>query len=301
MKPMLASDYVESKIIFPVLIQPKIDGVRGCNLDGVFTGRSLKKHKNVYTTALYSNPLCKGFDGEVAAERETHSALCRITASAIGTIDGSPYTLWWLFDYLTEETRLLDYTRRYEALKKRIAHIQQVDPVLGAHLRLVPSTLVFNLKQFKEIDDKHDEMGYEGSILRDPEGRAKEGRSTVREGGLLRAKRYIEEEAVVDSLEEGQQNTNEAKINELGHTSRSSHKEFMIPSGMVGALNCTDVKTGLPIRVAAGAMTHEERIRFFKYPDLILKKTIKYKTFPKGVKDKPRHPTYQSIKLDSDI
>ena len=40
-KPQLAEDAVLDKVIFPCLVQPKIDGVRAMNLEGTLTGRSL--------------------------------------------------------------------------------------------------------------------------------------------------------------------------------------------------------------------------------------------------------------------
>lgn len=301
MIPMLASDYVKSKVRYPVILQPKVDGVRAVNLNGLVTGRSLKAHKNVHLTKFFSHPLCHGLDGEMAAERETHPALCRITASAMSTIDGEPYLLWWLFDYIVPATVQLDYNLRYNELVKHYHWICDANPELGAHLRLMPSTLVYNEQELDELHTKYSDLGYEGSVLRDPYGKYKQGRSTVREGGLLRIKDYVEEEAVVTGIEEGQSNTNEMVLNPLGKAERSTHQANMIPNGMVGALLCIDVKTKKDIRVAAGTMPHDDRALFFKHPSLIVGKTIKYKTFPKGVKDKPRHPTFQSIKIDSDI
>ena len=55
MKPMLAEDFDESKLIFPLIAQPKIDGVRGLNMLGTLTGRSLKTHKKrLYNQVLQS-------------------------------------------------------------------------------------------------------------------------------------------------------------------------------------------------------------------------------------------------------
>ena len=84
MKPMLATDADLDKLpSAPYIIQPKIDGVRGLNMYGELTGRSLKKHRNKYTTSFYSHSSLIGLDGELAAERETHPDLCRITSSPL--------------------------------------------------------------------------------------------------------------------------------------------------------------------------------------------------------------------------
>lgn len=301
MKPMLASDWDENKVKFPVMMQPKVDGVRAMNLGNGLTGRSLKRHANVHTTNFFSQSVFRYFDGEMAAESETNPALCRLTTSALNTITGSPWILWHVFDYLHPDVAHLPYEQRYLELKKRYWEIYQTAPELAAHLRIIPCEYVEELTKLQFLRASYLELGYEGSILRDPKGLYKSGRSTVREGGLLRIKDFVEEEAVVLAIQEGQQNGNEAKINELGYTERSTHQANMIPNGMVGALLCKCLKTGANITVAAGSMPHDLRKQYFEQQDLILGKVIKYKTFLKGVKDKPRFPTFQSIRAESDM
>lgn len=302
MKPMLAEDWIESKVQLPVIMQPKIDGVRGLNLAGKLTGRSLKSFGNKYVTRFFSHSAFTGLDGELAAGHECDPALCRLTSSALGTHEGEPFVLWWLFDYVTVDTVRWPYFQRYQALANRLRELQDMPHLrpMAGHLRLVPQELVTTMARLNELRAHHLELGYEGSILRHPNKGVKYGRSTVNEGGLLRIKDFIEEEAVVNSITEGRSNGNEATINALGQTERSSHQANMTPNGMVGSLECTDVKTGKDITVAAGSMPHDERTLYFREPWRILKKTIKYKTFPKGVKDKPRFPTFQSIKLKED-
>lgn len=315
MKPMLASDYDESKIRFPVVAQPKIDGVRGMNMLGGLTGRSLKQHANKHVTRFFSHSALIGFDGEMAAERETHPDLCRLTTSALSTIEGEPFILWWLFDYVTAATKGLPYVQRQAALAVRVAEMK-ADPhqhELTHHLRIVPSILCASLEQLNEVDSVWLDMGYEGSILRDPQGLHKQGRSTIREGGLLRIKRFADFEVRVTKIIEGETNTNEAQQNELGLQFRSSHQENMVPNGMVGAMLgvvLKDVKDsagnvlfskGTEIRFGAGRMTHEDRLRFFQLPHLLVGQVAKVKTFLKGVKDKPRFPTFQCLRAASDI
>lgn len=316
MKPMLACDYDESKLKFPVLVQPKIDGVRAMNLSGRLTGRSLKEHANIHTTNFYSKPWAIGLDGEMAAESWVNPDLCRLTTSALNTVNGEPYTLWHVFDCLQsfsgESLLAAPYKVRYEALIERVGRLQEINEDAARHIRIVPSTLVHSIDEVNELDTIYLDLGCEGTILRDPNGLFKQGRSTTREGGLLRIKRFIEEEATVDIIEEGQTNLNEAKTNELGLTERSTHQENMVPNGMVGNLQCTLLKdlvvnkriigpAGAKIIVGAGRMPHDDRIRYFKEQHLLIGKVIKFKFFPKGVKDKPRFPTFQSIRMESDL
>ena len=314
MKPMLASDWDEGKVRFPLGAQPKIDGVRGLNMHGGLTGRSLKLFGNRYTTDFYSQDFFKGFDGELAAERETHPDLCRITTSALGTHTGQPFTLWWLFDFVTGANSDMPYHQRYQLLKDYVDSLQQNPNCLpwAGHLRVVPMTIVHNLEELNAFDEKCLEDGYEGTIIRALDGRHKQGRSTVREGGLLRIKRFVESEAVVVSIVEGESNQNEAQRNELGLQFRSSHQENMIPNGLVGNLQCVACETvmdgprvviekGQQITVSPGNMDHAQRKFYFENQNKIVGQTVKFKFFPKGIKDKPRFPTFVTIRSPVDM
>lgn len=314
MKPMLASDWDEGKVRFPVMAEPKIDGVRGLNMHGGLTGRSLKLFKNRYTTDFFSQDFFKGFDGELAAERETHPDLCRLTTSAVGTIAGQPFLLWWLFDYVTPENAGMTYLERYSHLTQRVLYLQQ-DPSAqpwAGHLCVVPMRIIANATELEEFDSENLEAGFEGTIIRDPNGKHKQGRSTVREGGLLRIKRFIESEAVVEALVEGESNQNEAQINELGLQFRSSHQDNMVPNGLVGSLLCRAMQTvkdgprvvieeGQQITVSPGNMDHGMRKFYFENQVQLVGKVIKFKFFPRGIKDKPRFPTFVTIRDPADM
>lgn len=299
MKPMLAEDAVDAKIKFPVLVQPKIDGVRGLNLGTGLTGRSLKPHANLYTTRLFTCSDSVGIDGELTANDWAHPRLCNLTTSALNTIKGEPYLVWWAFDYIVPFTLALPYSKRYALLEDRVAYLRaSVGPL---DIRVVPSQVCTTMEQVLDLENYWLDTGMEGVILRDPNGLYKNGRSTVREGGLLRIKRFVEEDAVVLSVVEGETNNNAEQTNELGHTFRTTHQENMVPNECVGSLICQDVKTSNMITVAAGKMTHPEREFYFHNQKHIIGTTIKYQHFPKGVKDKPRFPTFQSFRSPSDI
>lgn len=301
MKPMLASDWIESKVKFPLWQQPKIDGVRGMNMGLGFTGRSMKQPGNVFACNYFSQSVFRGFDGEMAAEEETHPSLCRLTSSAMSSYEGTPWLMWHVFDYLTDETKHLGYRDRYELMRDRVMHIKHTQPNLGAHLKVVPVCNVLNMDQLEKEDARLLDLGYEGSILRKPNGLHKQGRSTPTEGGLLRIKRFIEKEFLITGIIEGEANGNEATIGLNGYTERSTHQENMTKNGMVGSFIGTDLETGQPIKVSAGKIPHDLRGLYFRQQELVLNKIGKYKTFPKGVKDKPRFPTFQTLRMESDL
>jgi DNA ligase-1 len=313
MKPLLADDWIESKVSFPLCAQPKVDGVRALNMLGKITARSLKPFGNRYINSFFSHSALIGFDGEMAAERETHPDLCRLTTSAMSSHNGQPYTLWWLFDYVTVETRELPYHLRFSLLNTRVGEIQRNFPMLGERLRIMPSFEIQNMDMLNSFDEKWLIEGYEGTILRNPNASHKQGRSGTKPI-LWRIKRFVDFEFTVTEIIEGEENQNAAQINELGLQFRSSHKDNKVANGMIGAMlgkTLTVVKdpttgavlfdAGQDVKVGAGCLSHEQRRYYFEHQDEFKSKLHKAKFFPKGIKDKPRFPTWQTFKDPVDI
>ena len=296
MKPQLADNYDPSNIQLPTFAQPKIDGVRGLNLDGNLVGRSLKAFKNKALTAKLSQPKYQGLDGELAFGEETSGSLCRDTTSAVNTITGpADGFVWHVFDYVTEETIKLPYYERYTLLVKKVEELDE------GCIKLVP---YFNLKSSAEVEEYDVEnlaAGYEGTILRNPNSLYKEGRPGKKEQQLMRIKRFSDSEALVLAVVEGRTNLNEAVINELGRSERSSHAENQVPNGMVGSLTCKDLESGMTITVSPGEMDHIERKFYFDNQKEIIGKTITFKSFKKGVKTLPRFPTFKNIRSAEDM
>lgn len=308
---MFADDAVLERVVFPVIKQPKIDGFRGVFINDWLTARTMRRFNNLHTCNFFSQIGFKGFDGEFAAESETHPRLCHLTTSALNTVGGEPWLMWHIFDYVTSQTLNMPYIARLQMGHDRVQRLKNDRPELGAHVQTIPWKIVNNMDELQNEIEADLDNGFEGSIIRKVDGRYKEGRSTVKEGLLLRIKPYIEVDAVVDELIEGQKNLNEATFNHAGYTTRSTHAENMIPNGMIGSMQCTlceDVtflgktihRKGDPIKVSAGKLTHGERDFYFHNPERILKRRIKVQIFPVGIKDKPRHPTFQSFRSDAD-
>lgn len=298
LKTMLACDAnldKLDKLPFPVYVEPKIDGVRGRGAEKLI-GRSMKAIPNRHLQWLYKQTMEKlalsGADFEMTlGPNPTAPDLCRATTSAVMSHEGIPDIHYWLFDFPHEK---LDYSQRLQLLKDSVADCHP-------NVHVIPCELVHDAEELLAYEEACLAQGFEGVIIRDPAGKYKEGRSTVKEAGLLRIKRFVEEEAEVIDILEAMHNGNEAKTNELGRTERSSHQANMTPKGMVGTIRCRDLKTGKVIDVGPGTMSHADRKFYWDNQDMLLRTTIKYKKFPHGEKDKPRFPTFVTIRPVEDM
>lgn len=311
MKPSRACDVDFAKLRFPVIGMPKIDGVRAINLFGKLTARTLKPHGNRYVTEQFSNSALIGFDGEMAAWSETAPDLCRRTSSALSKRDGQPWIMWWLFDYVTVETKDMPYVERLGVLEGKI----KTAPLgLQPHLKVVPWRILHNMEELEAYDAENLAAGFEGTITRDPDRPHKDGYATAREGGYGRIKRFVDFEFTCTRIVEGQQNLNEATTNALGNTERSTHQENMVPNGMIGAMygvvigdvKSLDGKTilfkdGEEVKVGAGRLDHNQRKHYFENQDEFKSQIHKGKFFPVGIKDEMRFPTWQTFRAPEDL
>lgn len=309
-KPMKATDADLSKVRFPCVVMPKIDGVRGMVVDGIAMSRTLKPIRNNFTREFFSDERLTGFDGEMIAERPNHPRLVNLTTSATSGHDGKPFIQWWLFDDFSEPG--LSYLSRLERAESRLLALNKVTAKYDVRICMMPYLVCKDMDELLAYESDLLDKGYEGIIIRDPVGTYKYGRSTIREGGYLRVKRYVEELFVVTSVECAMENTNVATVNELGRTARSSAQAGMIPKEMIGKIHgkwLKDVewngqvlfKKDEAVLMGPGNMTHDERAYYWRNQHEFINKVGKCKTFPIGVKDKPRFPLFQTLVNEDDI
>lgn len=311
MKPQLANDANLSTLIYPVGVQPKIDGVRALNINGTLTGRSLDPFKGFGITETWSLPQLVGLDGEMTLGDNPASTdrLCSLTTGAMGAFKGvtevAPLN-WWLFDDLTNPAD--PYKVRYERLKQRVQDLNM------PQVHLVPLYIANNREELDALISRFFDEGYEGAIIRNLNAPAKEGRPGKRTQEFVRVKGWMDSEMLVTGFTEGQMNTNEAKINTLGRTERSSAKAGMVPNGMVGSIQGTLIgdclhpitgeklfEDGLAITIGTGSMTDAELLDYFNNPEKLVGHPVKFKHLAHGVKDLPRMGQYISHRLREDM
>ena len=290
--PMLAATCKDlSKVHFPVLASPKLDGVRCLIMNGVAMSRSFKPIPNVMIQKLALG-MFEGLDGELIVGDPTAPNAYRRTMSVVMSEDEPIEGLvYWVFDSWGIAPSKPHFQRRLEG---------------AAHLcrgvaKLVPHTMIETPAALERLEERYLDMGYEGVMLRDPYGPYKEGRSTENEGYLLKLKRFCDSEAQVLAVQELMTNTNEAEQSPTGHTVRSSKKAGMVGKGTMGALHVRDLKTGVEFDIGTG-FSAADRDWWWKHQACAPGATIiKYKYFPTGGKDKPRFPVFLGIRDKRDL
>ena len=280
MKPMLAAKTDGAGLRYPLLASPKLDGVRAIVQGGRVYSRTLKPIPNRHVQAVLGKPALNGWDGELIVGDPCSPDAYRNTTSGVMSEDGAPDFCFHAFDRY--DLKLPFY--------RRIDKIQQ-DARNVSWLRIVPHHVVDCWQRLQVLEQDWLAAGYEGVMLRDPEGPYKEGRSTLREGWLMKLKRFEDSEAIVIEVVELMHNDNEAKTNALGKTERSSHKANKRGGDTMGSLRVRDVHSAVEFDIGTGfdAATRKEIWERYKH---YTGKILKYKFFPGGVKDKPRFPVF---------
>lgn len=293
MKPMLSATCDDIQMLnFPVLASPKLDGYRCLILDGLAVLRSLKVVPNEHIREALSHGGLNGLDGELVVGDPKAPDCYRTTSSGVASHGGRPDWTFWVFDDFTRPE--LPFTERLANAKARVSGLNRE---LKPRVKIVPHVLKKTPEDLHEYEAQHIIAGYEGVMVRDPDGAYKYGRATAREGSLLKIKRFTDGDARIVGFEEQMHNANPAKKNKLGQTERSSHKENMFPKGTLGALKVVDTQTGVDFDIGTG-FTDAERLEIWINRPLWKGKLVKYKSLAVGVKERPRHPVYLGPRTD---
>ena len=285
-KPMLSAslDGVDlSTLHYPLLVSPKLDGLRCIVHEGVAYSRNAKPFRNRFVQKWASN--FHNLDGEIIVGSPTEGQVLE-RSKAVTAYAGEPDFKFHLFDCYDHDGGFED----------RMNHVQ-VEHEHEDHIVCVPHHEVSSQDGLVLWESRWLDQGYEGLMARHPNGPYKNGRSTLREGYLMKLKRFQDGEAVVVDIEEAMENTNELTRDELGRAKRSSHAEGKVGKGMVGVLICEDPKWGR-IRVSPGIMDHAARTRFWNDKRLLMGVIIHWRSFGYGAVDAPRFARYYGIKED---
>jgi DNA ligase-1 len=293
--PMLASPVGNVACLrFPLLGSYKIDGFRAIVRNGVVMSRNLKPISNRHVQALFGKAELEGFDGELIVGDPTSPTAFRNTSSGITTPGGRPAVVFHVFDIVLAGAT--PFEERLALVKLR------VNKHKPAGVRVLEQGRLDDQTALNKFEARAVDLGYEGVMLRDPRGLYKYGRSTFREHGLMKLKRFEDAEATIIGFEEMLHNGNELKTVASGLKERSSKKEGMVGKGTLGAIRVVGTNgtyKGVEFRVGTG-FNDELRALIWANKDHWLGKLIKYKFFTMGSKDAPRFPVYLGKRHPSD-
>lgn len=297
-RPMLAEEVVPEKLRFPVYVAPKYDGVRA--MTPVFPGktcelisRSLKPIPNEYTRGMFRH--LRGLDGELVTGDPFQTNVFNESQSAFMSRDGEPDAGWYLFDCIHPD--VID-----KPFEKRLHHLYDTKYLFPDNVEVVPHFFIENLDDFWVMEEDFVNQGFEGIVVRDPKAPYKFGRSTIREQYLLRYKRWHTCEAKIVGVKEQMTNTNEAKVNALGLTERSSHKSGMVGKGTLGSfiLKADGFTETFDCGMGPG-LTDAERARLWSLRDKLPGQLCTIAFQGQRSKDRPSLPKWMGLRSKEDL
>ena len=293
-KPMLAADCRGdvSLLRFPLLASPKLDGIRCIVLNGTALSRSLKPIPNavIQKWAALNCDALEGLDGELIVGSPVGEGVMQRAMSGCMAKDGDPDFTFHVFDRLGDGAFA---DRRASTVYCK--DIPRCTPVYHV--------LVLNANTLDTFEASMLAAGYEGIMTRQPGGLYKQGRSTMKEQGLVKVKRFATYEAEVIGVEEQMHNANEAKENALGNTERSSSKAGLVPAGTLGALVCRR-PDGAVFNIGTGFTAAQRQELWYtgqSGQQPLTGRTVTYRCFDYGSKDAPRFPVFVSFRSKEDM
>ena len=288
------------KLKFPVLGSPKIDGYRvGVQSLQRALSRSMKPVANRYVDKLLCQ-LPAGFDGELTVGPAWADDVFNTTGSAMRTAIGEPQFVLNTFDRLDLPGQPYEERLHRTTIAANSLGYEWLTPL--EHFRCDTP------EQVLAWENKWVAMGYEGLMVRSPTALYLEGRSGYQQGRakpgalldgvLMRFKRFYTSEFRVLEVLQGMKNNNVATKNSLGRTTRPTHAENLIPSGLCGGFAAEDIVTGQRFSVAPGKMTHEQSAEVWCNRLQYIGKIGTYRFDKKGGYLLPRFPTFQGWRDD---
>ena len=287
-KPLLAEKVDLKTLQYPTWASPKYDGFRCAimrNHDPV--SRNLKPIANAYVFGKMKEMQLPQFDGELLTYTNDKVDDFNTVQSKLSTRSGMPDFRYMVFDDWGASD--FPYYKRNTMALGWINH-RSISRVQG-----VMQKEIFNEEELLEYEAQCLADGWEGVMVRDPKAKYKFGRSTTKEGILLKLKRFFDAEAVVVSAHELMHNANEAKTNELGYQERSSHKANMQGMDTLGKFTVRwgevefDIGTGF---------TASQRDQYWADPDRCVGRKLTFKYQSLGPNGKPRFPVFLGFRHD---
>lgn len=323
-KPQLAAkpepeelDAVLAGLKYPLLGSVKFDGVRAEVQNGVLLSRNLTPIINLEMQQLWGHKQFNGLDGEIIVGDPTAEDCFNISSGIARSRNKSAKgALFHIFDSYCGvepyEIRLSNASLTCD--QKGYTNLQGLVSDTERFLRPIKSELLKNLKQLLAYEARALKAGHEGIMLRDPNGGYKQGRSTLREGGLIAVKRFVDAEAVVLDTYEQEENTNAQVENALGKMKRSTHQAGKVGKGTLGgftvcmlvkaraSFNLSTVSKESQFNIGTGVgLTDAVRKELWLRRKSLVGRLIKFRYQKVGTMTRPRQPIFLGFRDKGDM
>lgn len=298
-KPMLASaapktenDYEILEDMLPYLVSVKLDGIRILTHPehGPCT-RVFKDIPNNHIRSTLYTDCPVGLDGEVMTYNKDGSQ--RTFNEIQGDVmrrDGEPIFKFHVFDNFNIPDA--DFEDRYDSLW----NLDYADK-MPEFVEIVKHERLDTMDKINKFAKDALDKGFEGAMLRSFSGKYKQGRSTLRQGWLVKIKFFSDAEGTVIGFEERTHNANEAKKNKIGKNDRPTNKENMIPMNTLGSL-VLDTEWG-ELRVGTG-FDDITRQGIWNDRKKYMGATVTFTYQPSGAKTLPRFPVFKGFRKEFD-
>lgn len=262
-----ASDIREIRL--PCFASLKFDGWRAIWHHREFFSRKLITVPNRNLQAIFATlELPTGLDGELIygdpAAPNCFNATDRLLKRAGAAAAGIRF---FAFDNAAIDA---PFWRRHESVHDISPHVVRLD-----------HRLISDYDELERFEAEAVGNGYEGIVTRAPEGRYKQGRSTMNEQYLVKVKRFDYYEGRITGFEELLRNANPAVRDNTGYAKRSSHADGKVPAGVLGAV-LVDWR-GQTLRIGTG-FSGEDRAYIWGHRSDFLDKTCRFKALRTGAK-----------------
>ena len=274
-KAMLAASKTPEldTLSYPLLASPKLDGIRCIVADGIPFSRNMKRIPNKYVQQVIADLQQHGLDGELMIAGSFEDV-----ASGIMSVDGIPNFYLNVFDNFH-----LDHLSYWDRYLKTSTIVQELN---SPFVQMVKHELIGSAEELQTFWNNCVAKGYEGAMVRSLDGPYKRGRSTLKQGYLVKLKGWLDDEAKIIGFEE--LHTNEDAGN-------SKRKENLVPANTLGALV---VKwRGLTFRIGSG-FSMAMRSKIWQSKAAYVGKSVTFKYQEKTKYGVPRFPIFKTIRED---
>ena len=230
-KPMLATNANLDKLVLPKLGSVKLEGVRGeFTPNGLFT-RPLKRFNNgMLLSEKFIELILYCSENDIIVEGEFYkhgmpfneiSSICRRKGH-----QGVDKLEFHIFDIYISGMQTTRFDKRCVLMENIMKSIS------SKSIKLIPQIFHETKEEIVEHYERALTQGYEGWVLKDPDGVYKKGRSTVLEGTYLRLKPEDTFDGKVIEIIERFENLCDSEVNELGQLKKRQDKDMKASTGL---------------------------------------------------------------------